>query len=185
LKESGCRPFNRLPKTLYSFIARHHSRIFPEASDEERLRYLGELHALYWPDRTLGNPIQEMQYRLSFLLANQARLDHLIGDFELFARRSIERAFVHLQRMLIVDKGLNHCWLKAFNTKRKGEVLVEKLGAVHLLGHGIWAFKVDATGERTDLFLGEPLKNVQEDVIRTAEVLDSYNLNVRDYLSHF
>lgn len=32
----------------------------------------------------------------------------------------------------------------------------EKLGAVHLLLHGIWAFKVDAAGGRTDLVFQEP-----------------------------
>jgi hypothetical protein len=34
----------------------------------------------------------------------------------------------------------------------------EKLGAAHLLLHGIWAFKVSATGERTDLVPGEKLE---------------------------
>ncbi len=39
----------------------------------------------------------------------------------------------------------------------------EKLGAVHLLLHGIWAFKVDAAGARTDLVFQEPasLEGVQ------------------------
>lgn len=38
----------------------------------------------------------------------------------------------------------------------KGEVECEKLGAVHLLGHGIWAFKINASGGRTDLVYQEP-----------------------------
>jgi hypothetical protein len=37
-----------------------------------------------------------------------------------------------------------------------GEVACEKLGAVHLLLHGIWAFKIDAAGARTDLVFQEP-----------------------------
>lgn len=116
-----------------------------------------------------GNPFQVIQYRLSLLLVFRAKLDHLIGDFELFARRTIERAFVHLQRTLIVDANLRNRWLEEFN--RNGEVSVEKLGAVHLLLHGIWAFKVDSTGERTDLILGEPLKNFRDDINRAAEML--------------
>lgn len=155
-------------KDLVTFVTRCRSLIFPNDPDEH-LRHLANHRVLFGSlNWQFGNPIQEMQYKLSSLLAARAQLDHLIGDFEFFARRTIERSFAHLQRMLMVDKGLNKLWLRAF---QKREMAVEKLGAVHLLGHGIWAFKVDATGERTDLVLGEPLKNVQEDVNRTAEVL--------------
>jgi hypothetical protein len=44
-------------------------------------------------------------------------------------------------------------WKKAFN---KGEVVCERLGSVHLLSHGIYVFKVDAIGARTDLVYNEP-----------------------------
>jgi hypothetical protein len=49
---------------------------------------------------------------------------------------------------------------------KAGEVACEGLGSVHLLSHGVWAFKVSATGERTDLILGERL--VVDDVLRHA-----------------
>jgi hypothetical protein len=44
----------------------------------------------------------------------------------------------------------------SFKSRAAGKC--EKLGAAHLLLHGIWAFKVSATGERTDLVLGEKLE---------------------------
>ena len=42
---------------------------------------------------------------------------------------------------------------------KKGEVHCEKLGAIHLLWHGIWAFKVNAEGARTDLVMGNTIDN--------------------------
>ena len=54
--------------------------------------------------------------------------------------------------MIAVDKDIQTKWDKAFDT---GEVACEQLGAVHLLWHGIWAFKVDAAGARTDLVFSE------------------------------
>jgi hypothetical protein len=61
--------------------------------------------------------------------------------------------FQHLQRLIVVDDEARRKWQAAF---AKGEVECEKLGAVHLLGHGIWAFKIDARGGRTDLVYQEP-----------------------------
>jgi hypothetical protein len=73
-----------------------------------------------------------------------------------------ERALQHLQRSLIVDDVLRGKWLKAFEG---GETKIEGLGAVHLLGHGIYAFKVDAKGARTDLIT---LDSLPADVSRYA-----------------
>jgi hypothetical protein len=61
-----------------------------------------------------------------------------------------ERALQHLQRCLIVDDTLRRKWLEAFDER---EERIEALGAVHLLSHGIYAFKVNAVGARTDLVL--------------------------------
>jgi hypothetical protein len=55
----------------------------------------------------------------------------------------------------------------AFKT---GETSCEKLGAVHLLLHGIWAFKVNTAGERTDLVFGESVPD-SSSVERAAESL--------------
>jgi hypothetical protein len=37
-----------------------------------------------------------------------------------------------------------------------GETRCERLGAIHLLAHGIYAFKVDAEGAKTDLVFQDP-----------------------------
>jgi hypothetical protein len=81
-------------------------------------------------------------------------------------RRSA-RAFSHLQKCIIADDEIQTCWAAAF---AKGETACEKLGAAHLLLHGIYAFKVDATGARTeDLVLSQPI--VDEEVFQVAEGL--------------
>lgn len=79
-------------------------------------------------------------------------LSFLLSDVQESIRSRSERAFSHLQRSIIVDEDLREKWNKAFES---GEVACEKLGAIHLLLHGIWAFKVDAIGARTDLVFQE------------------------------
>jgi hypothetical protein len=63
-----------------------------------------------------------------------------------------ERAFIHLQRTLAVDEQVRAKWMDAFE---RHETVCERLGSVHLLSHGIFAFKVDAAGARTDLVFPE------------------------------
>ena len=107
----------------------------------------------------------------------RSELDHLLADHDEIIRSHVVRAFRHLQRSLIVDDGLRANWLAAFDT---GEIACEQLGGVHLLLHGIWAFKISAEGERTDLVLGTHLV-VDQDVIASAHglVLTEWKL-VRD-----
>jgi hypothetical protein len=54
----------------------------------------------------------------------------------------------------MVDPDVRRKWTSAFNDA--GETECERLGAVHLLWHHIWAFKVNAGGGRTDLVFPEP-----------------------------
>lgn len=82
------------------------------------------------------------------LAAFETEMSFLLSDVQQFIRARSERAFAHLQRSIVVDAELREKWQRAFDD---GEVACEKLGAVHLLLHGIWAFKVDAAGARTDL----------------------------------
>jgi hypothetical protein len=65
-----------------------------------------------------------------------------------------ERAFVHLNRSIVVYAAVQRNWKEAYSA---GETECEKFGAVHLLAHGIWAFKVDGASGRTDLVYQEPL----------------------------
>lgn len=100
-------------------------------------------------------------------------MTRLLTDFTAHARRLSERAFVHLQRSIVVDESVRQRWQQAF---RAGEVACEKLGALHLLQHGIWAFKVYAPGERTDLIFQEPLREAEPEKAAEALVLTEWKI---------
>ena len=80
--------------------------------------------------------------------------------------RLVERAFVHLKRMLAVDDDLRKRWQSALAA---GETRCEQLGGLHLLSHGIYGFKADAGSGRTDLILGDRL--MVNDEVRAAEAM--------------
>ncbi len=107
-------------------------------------------------------------FQITALAAFRSEFEYHISDLAAFARRQSERAFVHLQRSIVVDEDEQRKWREAF---QKGETACEKLGAVRLLSHGIWAFKVDAVGERTDLVFQEPLGNKIDEMDRSADAL--------------
>lgn len=96
----------------------------------------------------------------------RAQFDYAMRDVEVVARRLVERAFVHLERSIVADKDFKTRWQNAF---KDGETSCERQGAVHLLSHGLWAFKAHAQGGRTDLILGGPIPI--DDARRTAEAL--------------
>ncbi|MBI4573463.1 MAG: hypothetical protein HY713_09305 [candidate division NC10 bacterium] len=105
---------------------------------------------------TAGTPdsLQERVWAALVLLAAfETEMSFLLSDVQESIQARSERAFSHLQRSIVVDEDIRAKWVKAFDD---GEVACEKLGAVHLLLHGIWAFKVDAAGARTDLVFQEP-----------------------------
>ena len=108
-----------------------------------------------------------MLMRLTLLSIFRAEMDHLLTDSTFAMLKRIKLAFLHLQRLIIVDERASQQWIEAF---AQNEPRCEKLGAVHLLSHGIWAFKVDSTGERTDLVLQTPLRAYDE-IISAADVL--------------
>lgn len=89
------------------------------------------------------------------LRALESEVAFHLHDFDAEAAPVAERAFLHLQRSLVVDEDIRAKWRRAFDSG--GETACEKLGAAHLLLHGIYAFKTDAKGERSDLILGEQL----------------------------
>jgi len=89
------------------------------------------------------------------LLENE--ITYALSDVQIIIRSLTERAFAHLQRSIEVDPDTRRKWFEAFE---KGETECEKLGAVHLLLHGIWAFKVDAIGASTDLVYKEPVEDL-------------------------
>jgi hypothetical protein len=101
----------------------------------------------------------------ALLAAMRSELDFRLADMEAATVAVVERGFEHLQRTIVVDEQYRQRWEKAF---AEGEVECEKLGAVHLLWHGIWAFKVDAKGERTDLVLGSPIGEPVAERVRAS-----------------
>lgn len=100
---------------------------------------------------------------VTMLVTIRATMELYMADTESVGRSITERAFAHLQRSIVADASVRDKWKKAF---KKGETECEKLGAVHLLAHGIWAFKIDAAGARTDLVYNNALDIAQAE--RTA-----------------
>jgi hypothetical protein len=93
------------------------------------------------------------------LVATRSEIAFHLADFSASAKRLTERAFLHLKRSIVADKEIRQKWQDAFS---KGEPDCEKLGAVHLLLHGIWAFKANEAGERTDLVLGDRIRDASD-----------------------
>lgn len=162
-----------------------------EAIGREGGRILDSLFRLDLPDELrsevtsvrnhLGAIVQVTQgryliaNRLMALIALRAPIDAMTRDSEEPRRRLIERAFLHLNRTLVVDATARRAWSDAF----AHETRCEQLGALHLLSHGVYAFKADAVSGRTDLILQEPLALTEDVKSAEAMVLTEWKL-VRD-----
>ncbi len=96
---------------------------------------------------------------LTLLASFRAEFEYLISDHETVTKSLARRAFTHLQSSLAADPEVRKKWTDAFE---RGEIACESLGACHLLLHGIWSFKANSSGARTDLVLGEPQENWDE-----------------------
>lgn len=81
-------------------------------------------------------------------------MSYFLSDTGQRVRVLSERAFAHLNRSIVADESIRLKWKEAFES---GEVACEKLGAAHLLQHGIFAFKAHAAGERTDLIFQDKM----------------------------
>lgn len=100
-----------------------------------------------------NNETDSVRGGLVGLAAFEAEITFLLTGRQEHIKARSERALLHLQRMLVVDTEASAKWKAAFAA---GEVACERLGSVHLLSHGVYAFKVDAIGARTDLVYNEP-----------------------------
>lgn len=87
------------------------------------------------------------------LAAFESEITFILAGRQEQIRARSERALLHLQRTLAVDEEIAVKWKRAL---AKNEIACERLGSIHLLSHGIFAFKVDALGARTDLVFNEP-----------------------------
>lgn len=90
----------------------------------------------------------------------ETEISFILSDTQEIIRARSERAFAHLQRSIVADAEFREKWNMAF---KDGEVACEKLGGVHLLSHGIFAFKVNAEGERTDLVFQDIAGNLADE----------------------
>lgn len=106
--------------------------------------------------------------RCMLLSIFRAEVDYVLSDRAATSRQLAERAFVHLCRTIVVDGTARIKWQTAFSEEK--EIGCEKLGALHLLQHGIWAFKASSEGERTDLILQDRITDYEE-VERVADAL--------------
>jgi hypothetical protein len=86
----------------------------------------------------------------------EAEISYFFNDTQARIRKTVDVAFAHLQRQIVVDEAIRNQWVEKWDDAKREERF-EKLGGVHLLYHKIWTFKVNAEGERTDLILSIPL----------------------------
>ena len=90
------------------------------------------------------------------LAAFESEVTFLLADSEQRIVAASENALKHLQRLIVVDSDYRKKWIQAFSD---GEVECEKLGAIHLHWHDIWAFKAHGIGGRTDLVYQDALSD--------------------------
>lgn len=160
LVEEGIAIFDELK----AFQSRYHSTL-PHNASESLYRLFKRRQSHFTPGHVSG--IEGLKVLVPALAATRSAVDYHLKDFSVVARRITERAFIHLQRLIVADSDVRQKWQKAFQA---GETQCEKLGAAHLLSHGIWAFKSNAEGERTDLIMGEPIGDIER-VEAVAEAL--------------
>ncbi|WP_152024934.1 hypothetical protein [Candidatus Filomicrobium marinum] len=116
------------------------------------------------------------------LAAVEAEITYILHGRQEQIRARSERAFLLLQRTLAVDGDVQRRWKEAH---KGGEVACERLGSLVLLSQGIYAFKVDAIGARTDLVFSEPpdesllFRSVEGLVLTEWKVADAANAIAR------
>jgi hypothetical protein len=144
-------------ESLKNYLKAYQSN-FPKEALESLKRFLEQpdiKNFNFTPNQ--GQVRGHVQFALTALAAFQSEFSYIIADTQSVALRITELAFAHLQRSIIADDEVRKKWISAFSD---GEPKCEKLGALHLLSHGVWAFKAHAEKGRTDLILNEPLSDI-------------------------
>lgn len=136
----------------------------------EHVLGLSPIKAIRTESETGDVGVQNVRSCLVALRAFETEMTFLLSDTQQSMRTRSERAFRHLIWQITVDDEVRQKWQTAF---KQGETQCEKLGAVHLLWHGIFAFKIDAKGGRSDLVFSEPLDD-QETSYADALVLTEW-----------
>lgn len=104
------------------------------------------------PPSTIGLVKEAIPTALVALELLESELSYLLADTKVHVRKTVEVAFAHLQRHIVANKGVE---IQTGWTITKNESQLERLAGVHFLLHKIWACKINAQGERTDLVLPE------------------------------
>ncbi|HEX8672353.1 MAG TPA: hypothetical protein VF710_10700 [Longimicrobium sp.] len=156
----GTRRKQLLPicRSLYQAIStfrEEHLTDLPPNGRATIARFLSENRQLFTPDGTDNNGV--LIATTTALAGFRSEMQYHLADRDPLLMRLSERAFIHLQRSIIADPAYRDRWIAAFVD---GETACERLGSVHLLLHGIWAFKVSAEGERTDLVFNDAITSV-------------------------
>ena len=140
----------------------------PQKASEALQKYIALQSGItqLWQGRNNIGPVDIQA--LAPLASFRSQFEYLIRDSEVEGRNLTELAFEHLRRQLVVDADVRTKWQNAF---KRHETACERLGAVHLLSHGIWAFKFVAPGGATDLVFGDPIEQHAQVVRRTARAL--------------
>lgn len=162
VRKSLIPEFKAILAELESFKTNHAAEL-PSQADTALKMFLGQKWAAFDNDQGRIN-IQV----LAPLAAFRSQFEYLIRSSEVEMRNITELAFEHLRRTIVVNPDVQQKWVEAFQTN---EISCERLGAVHLLGHGIWAFKVSAIGGATDLVYSDPLQERSGTIKRTARAL--------------
>jgi hypothetical protein len=164
--DRGVRPhINKICDTLEEFRDTHKESIPTEAA--KSLDGVLKKIKNEFPNLTGADAFHYIHVMVTLLASFRAEFEYQLADTDAVAVRLSERAFIHLQRSIVADSEFRRKWIEAFE---KGEPACERLGAVHLLLHGIWAFKVNTEGEKTDLVFNDPILQ-STPIERTAEAL--------------
>jgi hypothetical protein len=157
-------------KEIVRFRGDHAASLSPE-----KIAAIQELLNRAWPafsnDSLNGWP--GMVTFISLLTTIQVEMNQLLADPEATKRSLARRAFLHLQRSIVADPDTRAKWQSA---SKVGERECEQLGAIHLLYFGLYAFKVTAAGERTDLVFGRPINLPEVESSIEALVLTEWKL---------
>ena len=157
------RHAGELANELAAFRETYQTSLPPRALDELR-RFVEDDKPLL-DKKTSG--FNGLQLSITLLASFRAALNYHLTDFDTVACRRSERAFLHLQQLIVADTDQREKWMQAFDAH---ETHCERLGGAHLLMHGIWAFKVGGAGAATDLVFGEPVTDASG-VERVADAL--------------
>lgn len=107
--------------------------------------------------RGYGRPKEGFFHKTAVkVIALGHEIDFHLSDTEQGLRSMTELAFNHLQRQIETDAEIRGKWYEAWSER---ETACERLGSAHLLWHGIYAFKVNAAGQQTDLVYNEPARS--------------------------